>query len=336
MKEALLTQPLHDGAVQCRVCEHFCTLQLGAWGKCGARVNQKGVLYSTVYGQAVAAHVDPIEKKPLFHFLPGSQAFSVGTYGCNFSCQWCQNWELSQSRAREALSSIRLLPEALVAAAVAHDCASIAYTYNEPTIFLEYAYDTARLAHAQGIKNVFVSNGFMSEETLELIGPYLDGINVDLKGFTEVFYHEYIGARLEPVKRNISALAHLPDVWVEVTTLVIPGLNDSDAELRELAAWLASVDSQMPWHVSAFFPQYRLHDRLPTPLSTLERAYRIGKEVGLQHVYVGNIPDPDRECTYCWQCQALLVRRSRYRVQSLWTQPGMCPQCGARISGVWA
>lgn len=339
LKEAMLARPLRDGGVQCRVCEHFCTLRPDEWGKCGVRVNRAGTLYSTVYGQAVAAHIDPIEKKPLFHFLPGSRALSIGTYGCNLRCRWCQNWELSQTRRPEHMArrlGEELPPEQVVEIAVAQGCASIAYTYNEPTVFFEYTYDTAKLAHAQGIKNVYVSNGFMSQEALETIGPYLDGINVDLKGFTDTLYRDYTEARLAPVKRNIAALAREMATWIEVTTLVIPDLNDSDDELRAIAAWLAEIDPQMPWHVTAFHPTYQLQDRPPTPPATLERAYRFGKEAGLQFVYVGNVFDSSRESTFCPQCATLLVQRSGYQVKCLWKEAGVCPTCGALIPGVWS
>ena len=298
LKEAMLTRQLKNQMVQCRVCEHFCVLKPGEWGKCGVRLNQDGKLHSVVYGVAVAAHVDPIEKKPLFHFLPGAKALSIGTYGCNLRCRWCQNWEISQVRQvdwqREWMGDA-LSPEQLVKIALREGIEVIAYTYNEPTVFFEYSYDTAKLAHEHGIKNVYVSNGFMSAEALEMLSPYLDGINVDLKGFTESLYREYTGSRLEPIKRNIELLAKDPTTWIEVTTLVIPGLNDSEEELRQAASWLAEVDPEMPWHVTAFYPQYQMQDRPPTPPATLERAYEIGKEAGLKYIYVGNIYDPTRE-----------------------------------------
>ena len=338
LKEALLVRHLKNQAVQCRVCEHFCTLKPGEWGTCGVRLNREGTLYSVVYGVAVAAHVDPIEKKPLFHFLPGAKALSIGTYGCNLRCRWCQNWEMSQVRQvdwRREWMGEPLSPEQLVALAVREGIEVIAYTYNEPTVFFEYTYDTARLAHERGIKNVYVSNGFMSTETLEMLAPYLDGINVDLKGFTESLYREYTGSRLAPIKRNIAWLAHDPTTWIEVTTLVIPQLNDSDEELRAAAEWLASVDPEMPWHVTAFYPHFQMRDRPPTPPATLARAYEIGKEAGLKYIYVGNVYDPARENTVCPQCGTVLVQRQGYRVRPLWETPGVCPRCGTHIPGVW-
>lgn len=337
-KEAELVRILKDQAAQCRVCEHYCTLRPGEWGKCGVRVNRDGKIYLAVYGSAVAAHVDPIEKKPLFHFLPGSKAFSIGTYGCNMRCRWCQNWQISQvKRVDEERAPLReaLSPEDVVDIARRQHSESIAYTYNEPTVFFEYTYDTARLAHAHGIKNVYVSNGFMSPETLERLAPYLDGINVDLKGFTNEIYETYSGARLEPVKRNIAAIAQATSIWIEVTTLIIPGLNDSDEELQAAATWLASVNPEIPWHLSAFHPDYQMLDRPRTGTATLERAYAIGKSAGLKFIYLGNVLDPERENTLCPACGEVLVQRYGYNVRPRWTAPGVCPKCDTRIPGIW-
>jgi len=305
-----LTQPLANQYVRCGICEHFCALAPGAWGKCGVRTNRDGILYLTVYGDAIAAHSDPIEKKPLFHFLPGSHALSVGTYGCNFHCEWCQNWEMSQTRQATLSHTGRaqpLLPEAIVAQAMQQRCASIAYTYNEPTVFFEYTYDTAQRARAQGIKNVYVSNGFMSQATLGKLAPYLDGINVDLKGFTPEFYTRYTGGRLEPVKRNIAFIAQHTSIWIEVTTLLIPGLNDAETELRAMAEWLVSVNPAMPWHISAFHPDYQMRDRPRTSPAVLERAYAIGKAAGLQFIYLGNVFTATYENTLCPVCGTLLI-----------------------------
>ncbi|MBN1178094.1 MAG: AmmeMemoRadiSam system radical SAM enzyme [Anaerolineae bacterium] len=337
-KEACLVRPLHDGAVQCLVCDHACAIRPGEVGKCGVRYNDAGTLYLMVYGRAVSINLDPVEKKPLFHFLPGGDILSIGTLGCNFRCAFCQNWNISQRHwadGHDARLGQVALPNDLVGTCLQRGVNMIAYTYNEPTVFFEYTYDTARLAHENGIRNVYVSNGFMSQQALEMIAPYLDGINVDLKAFSNDFYREQCGGRLEPVKRNIRTIARETDIWIEVTTLLIPGLNDSREELTAMANWLAEVDPDMPWHISAFHPDYQMTDRPPTPPASLQQAYQIGKDAGLRYVYVGNVMDQDRSSTFCPQCGELLVRRSWYAVQELWKKRGTCPQCDYEVAGVW-
>ncbi len=338
IKEATLYRHLKKEYVQCTACEHFCAIEPGGIGKCGVRRNYGGALMLVVYGVPSALHVDPVEKKPLFHFLPTQPILSLGTVGCNFKCQFCQNWEISQAGdlfdpARSAREEV--LPVDLVRHCRQQGIPMLAYTYNEPTVFFEYAYDTARLAHEHGIRNVFVSSGFETLEALETIEPYLDAINVDLKAFTERFYREICGTRLRPVLRNIEHIARHTGIWMEITTLVIPGLNDSEAELREMATWLAGVSPDLPWHVSAFHPDYQMRDRPPTPMSTLVKAWEIGKAAGLNYVYVGNMHDSMRESTMCPQCGELVISRSWYRVRTHWTEPGVCPGCGAAIPGVW-
>jgi pyruvate formate lyase activating enzyme len=338
-KEAYLQQALSDDSVRCQTCEHFCAVQAGQTGKCGVRRNVDGTLYLVVYGCPVAVHVDPIEKKPLFHFLPGSDALSIGTYGCNFRCPFCQNWQMSQTRDvsdDDASCTDEASPEALVDLCTRRRIPIIAYTYNEPTVFFEYTYDTARLAHEQGLKNVYVSNGFMSLAALDMLEPYLDGINVDLKAFSDAFYTDQCQARIAPVKRNIQHIARETDIWIEITTLLIPGLNDSDAELAAIANWLADVDLEMPWHVSAFHPDFRMADKPSTLPSALSRAYEIGKSAGLKHVYVGNITDTDRESTYCPSCGAKLILRQWFSAKEAWDEPGVCLKCGYAVTGVWS
>ena len=338
-KEAYLARPLSGGVVQCQVCEHFCAVRPGEAGKCGVRRNVEGTLYLVVYGEAIAAHVDPVEKKPLFHFLPGGEILSIGTYGCNFRCPFCQNWQMSQARDFDDRSEYlgqQATPEALVNTCLRSHIPMIAYTYNEPTVFFEYTYDTAKLAHEQGIKNVYVSNGYMSQAALDMIEPYLDGINVDLKAFSEAFYREQCQARLEPVKRNIAHIARQTHIWIEMTTLLVPGLNDSEDELRAMAEWLAGVGPDLVWHVTAFHPDYEMLDRPRTSPQSLSRACEIGKSAGLRYVYVGNVMDADRESTYCPQCGRKLIQRHWYNVSELWRERGVCPQCGQTIAGVWA
>ena len=338
-KEADLVKPLSADVAQCQVCEHFCAVRPGEAGKCGVRRNFDGTLYLVVYGEAIAVHVDPIEKKPLFHFMPCGDVLSIGTYGCNFRCPFCQNWQMSQVRdfddQRDYLGQ-QATPEALVNTCLRNGIPMIAYTYNEPTVFFEYTYDTAKLAHEHGIKNVYVSNGYMSQAALDAIEPYLDGINVDLKAFTDEFYREQCQARLEPVKRNIAHIARETDIWIEVTTLLIPDLNDSDGELRAMAKWLAEVDSEMPWHVTAFHPDFQMLDRPGTSQRALARAYEIGKQAGLHYIYVGNVMDADRESTYCPECGEKLIQRQWYNVGESWRERGVCPQCGHVIAGVWS
>ncbi len=338
-REAFLAKSLSGDAVQCQTCEHFCAIKPGEAGKCGVRRNVDGTLYLVVYGEAIAVHVDPVEKKPLFHFMPGGDILSIGTYGCNFRCPFCQNWQMSQARDfddhRDYLGQ-PAMPQLLIDTCLKNNIAMIAYTYNEPTVFFEYTYDTAKLAHEHDIKNVYVSNGYMSEAALDMIEPYLDGINVDLKAFTEEFYREQCQARLEPVKRNIAHMARETDIWIEITTLLIPGLNDSDEELQAMAAWLAEVDPDMPWHVSAFHPDYQMQDVPRTAQRDLARAYEIGKQAGLHYVYVGNVMDADRESTYCPQCKEKLIQRHWYSVRELWRERGVCPKCGHAIAGVWS
>ncbi len=325
-------------AVQCTACEHRCALRPGETGKCNVRLNQDGQLVSLVYGRAVAAHVDPIEKKPLFHFLPSQPVFSLGTLGCNFRCQFCQNWHISQPEQIVPNSSRlgdHLLPAEIVRMCQARSIPLIAYTYNEPTVFFEYSYDTARLAAEKGIRNVYVSNGFQTVDAIDAIAPYLHAINVDLKAFSDEFYQQTCGGRLKPVLRNIEYIAQKTDIWIEVTTLLVPGMNDSEVELQDIAQFLAGVSVDLPWHISAFHPDYQVRDRPPTPRPLLEQAYAIGVEAGLRYVYVGNLADADRSTTFCPQCGQALVRRLWYHVQPHWQEAGRCPACSTVIAGVW-
>lgn len=340
--QAILSRPLRKGYVQCTACEHWCAVAPGEAGKCGVRRNLDGALRLVVYGRAIAANVDPVEKKPLHHFLPSSEIFSIGTVGCNFRCAWCQNWDISQYRSFDPETDPigrHLPPDAIVDHCLANEIPLVAFTYNEPVVFFEYAYDTAKLAHEAGLRTVFVSSGYETLTALETIGPYLDAVNLDLKAFREETYETYCGARLAPVKRNIEHLVRETDMWVEVTTLVIPDLNDGDEELRAIAEFLAGVSPDIPWHVSGFTPQYKMQDRPPTDGATLRRAWEIGKEAGLRYVYTGNIWGDHqlRGCanTHCPTCGTALIRRMGYRVQRLWSTAGVCPQCGTHIAGVW-
>jgi len=337
-KYAFQSKSLTGQMVKCTACEHCCALRPGEVGKCNVRLNQDGQLLSLMYGRAAAAHIDPVEKKPLFHFLPTQSAFSIGTLGCNFHCHFCQNWRISQpgelASTPDRLGQ-HLPPAEIVAFCRARQIPMIAYTYNEPTVFFEYTFDTAKLAVEHGIRNVYVSNGFQTLAAIDAIAPYLQAINVDLKAFTEKFYRETCHGRLKPVLRNIEYLANQTDIWVEVTTLVVPGMNDSDEELRDIAHFLASVNPDLPWHISAFHPDYQVRDRPATSRKSLERAFAIGVEAGLRYVYVGNLMDAERANTLCPQCGETLIRRRWYQVRPVWKEPGVCPSCGAKIAGVW-
>lgn len=335
MKEALLYDRLDGDQVRCNLCHHRCTITESHTGKCGVRRNEGGALYSLVYGKSISRNVDPIEKKPLFHLYPGSDAFSIATVGCNFRCLHCQNADISQlPREKHRIAGSDLTPEQVVALAKQHDCRSIAYTYTEPTVFFEYAYETARLAAGEGIKNVFVTNGYMTREALEIIHPYLDAANVDLKAFTEDFYHRVCGARLAPVLDSLRFMKQL-GIWVEVTTLIIPSLNDSDEELREIARFILSLGAETPWHVTAFYPTYRLTDQPRTPVASLRRARVIGLETGLRYVYSGNVPGEEGENTYCFHCGKLLIRRLGYRIGEIRIEESRCAYCGTEIDGIF-
>ncbi|MCD5407719.1 AmmeMemoRadiSam system radical SAM enzyme [Candidatus Bipolaricaulota bacterium] len=335
MRKAMLWEPVGEGRVRCNLCAHQCQIAPGKRGLCRVRETRDGTLYTLVYDRIVSQALDPIEKKPLFHFLPGAPALSIATVGCNFRCEFCQNWEISQYPREHdgAVLGERIIPEELVAQAVSAGAAIIAYTYTEPTVYFELAYDAARLAIEQGIRNVFVSNGYMTEEAAQKIAPYLHGINIDLKSFSDEFYRRHCGASLQPVLDTIERMVNL-GVWVEVTTLVIPGWNDSEEELSWLAEFLRGVSPDIPWHISRFIPAHRVYDRPPTPVGTLKRAREIGLAAGLKYVYLGNVPG-EGEDTLCPSCGATLIRRHGFYVLENRLQEGRCPDCGAEIAGVW-
>jgi len=337
MKEALFYKTVKGNEVICELCNHRCHISEGKRGLCGVRENRAGVLYSLVYGRLIAANVDPIEKKPLFNFLPGSKAFSISTVGCNFRCLHCQNSDISQYPLlhNDEIAGTERTAETVVNEAVRSRSASVCYTYVEPTIFYEFAWDCSVLAHERSLKNVFVSNGYMTPDATRHLAPVLDGINIDIKGFTDDFYKKVCKARLQPVLDNVQ-LMHELGVWVEVTTLIIPGLNDSAEELRDIARFIKSVSPTIPWHVTAFYPTYKMLNQPPTPIATLRKAREIGLEQGLHYVYEGNIPGEDGENTSCPNCGALLIKRSGFSIQQNNLTDGCCSTCGQKISGVWA
>jgi pyruvate formate lyase activating enzyme len=335
MKEAYLYEKDSKGKVRCLLCNHRCFIADGKRGICCVRENNKGILYSLVYEKIISANVDPIEKKPFFHFLPGSKAFSIATVGCNFRCLHCQNHEISQLPSNtENITGKEVSCEEIVAMAQKYKCDSISYTYTEPTVFFEYAYDTAKIAHAKGLKNNFVTNGYMTPEALDMIAPYLDGANVDLKAFSEEFYKKICGAKLKPVQETIAKMHDL-GIWLEVTTLIIPTLNDAEEELRKIAFFIRSLSPEIPWHVSAFYPTYKMLNKPRTSVETIRRAREIGLEEGLRYVYTGNIPGEEGENTACPHCNNVLIRRWGYQIAENSVTDGKCPQCGTPVVGVW-
>ncbi len=334
LKEAYLYEKLPANKVRCHLCHHRCLIHEGGTGICQVRQNRGGILYSLVYGLTIAKNIDPIEKKPLFHFFPGSKCLSVATVGCNFQCPWCQNWHISQMVRNDGeIAGEWFPPEEVVNTAKRYNVQSISFTYTEPTIFFEFAYDTAKLATQQGILNNFVSNGYMTPEAIEMIKPYLQAINVDLKAFSKEVYTNYIKAKLDGVLETIRALKNA-GIWVEITTLIVPGLNDNELQLRGCAEFIASVDRAIPWHVSRYHPDYRYHSAPATPIATLQRARRIGIEAGLYYVYTGNIPGDEGEHTFCYNCGKLLIQRFGFSLLQYNIKDAHCPQCKVAIHGL--
>ena len=331
LKQAVLWEPAGDKKVRCSLCGWRCLIADGKLGRCCVRKDIEGVLYSLNYDKVCAAGADPIEKKPLFHFQPGSSSFSIACVGCNFRCEFCQNWQISQG----AIEGQSISPEQIVKTAIGGGCKSIAYTYTEPTIFMELCEESGRLAKANGLSNVFVSNGYQTKEAIDFSRDWLDGINVDLKAFSDDYYRRLCKARLGPVLDTIKYIAGETDIWLEVTTLLVPGENDSDDELKRLADFLVSdAGVDVPWHISRFRPDYKYLDSVPTPTETLQQAEQIGKEAGLRYVYLGNMPGEKSESTFCYSCGRLLIERLGYRILSNSIEKSCCPDCGVKIAGV--
>lgn len=334
MKEAMFYEQAGDDRVRCSLCRFRCLIGNGSRGICAVRENRDGVLYSLVYGKLCAEHVDPIEKKPLFHVIPGTRSYSIATVGCNFHCRHCQNYSISQVERNELIRGKVQTPQETVQRAVDNDCRSISYTYTEPTISFEYAYDTARLAQEAGLKNIFVTNGYITREALATIAPFLDAANIDLKGFSEGFYKDIVHARLSEVLDSIIEYRK-QGIWIELTTLIISGLNDFDEELKGIADFIVTnLGADTPWHVSQFYPTYKLTDRPRTPVSTLRKAREIGIAAGLRYVYEGNVPGEGGENTRCPSCSTLLIKRYGYTIESNRVRNGACPDCGTAIAGI--
>jgi pyruvate formate lyase activating enzyme len=335
IREALLYDREAPDRVRCRLCAHRCRIPPGGRGVCGVRENREGVLQSLVYGTLAAENVDPIEKKPLFHLLPGSLCFSIAAPGCNFCCDFCQNHELSQMPAQTGrIAGRERTPAQVVEMALASGSRSIAYTYTEPTVAFEFAFDTAGLARERGLRNILVTNGYLTAEALDRMAPRLAAANVDLKACREDFYRRQCGASLAPVLESLRRMKAL-GIWVEVTTLLIPDLNDSEAELRQIAGFIVSLGPETPWHVSRFYPRYRRLQTPPTPAAALDRAVRIGRASGLKYVYSGNMPGAADENTRCARCGRLLIARRGFAVTGLDMAGAACPGCGTPLEGIF-
>jgi pyruvate formate lyase activating enzyme len=333
MKQALYYKTLKDNKVQCVLCPWNCVIPEDKRGNCGVRQNKDGKLYSLVYGKAVSTHVDPIEKKPLFHLQPGSLAYSIGTVGCNLHCKHCQNYSISQATPEE-LPGTDLPPQQVVDQAIRENCSSIAYTYTEPTIFYEYMLDTAKLAKKKGIKNVIVSNGFINEEPLKELCKHIDGANIDLKCFNNKFYRDITTARLEPVLNTLKILKQ-KKVWLEITNLIIPTLNEDLSEIKKMCKWIQNnLGNNVPLHFTAFYPTYKLTDISPTPADILTKARNIAKEIGLHYVYIGNTYVEGGENTYCPECNEVVIERVGFSVSENRLKNRKCT-CGEKIPGVW-
>jgi len=334
MREAYLYKKLKNKKIQCQNCAHYCVIENGKRGICGVRENQNGKLHSLVYGKAVAVNIDPIEKKPFFHFLPGTSSLSIATVGCNFKCKSCQNYDISQMpQLTGKIEGEEILPEEIVELALKNNLPSISYTYTEPAIFSEYALDTMKLAKKQGLRNNWVSNGFWSKELFDLISPYLDAANIDLKSFSDEFYQKYCGGRLQPVLDTLKRLKK-KKIWTEITTLIIPTLNDSKKTFKDIASFIKKkLGEETPWHVTQFSGaiSWQLQNLPDTPVETLKMAYQAGKKAGLKYVYTGNIPGLPTEDTHCPKCGTLVINRTGYFIKR-YDKNGKCSKCGQDLN----
>ena len=331
MREAILYARGEDGTTHCRLCSHRCRIADGNRGFCQVRENRGGVLYSLVYGRLAAAHVEFMEKKPLYHFLPGSRSYSIAPPGCNLRCPWCQNWRISRTNGRGDFAGLPYTePVSVVERAELERCASVCYTYTEPTIFMEYALDTARLTHERGLRNVFVTNGYQTPESVEAMTGLIDAANVDLKSFRQDFYRQHCRAQLKHVLEAIGNM-YAAGMHLEITTLVVPGQNDSEAELRDIASFVAGLSPDMPWHVTRFHPDYQVTDLEPTPLLTMRRAVEVGRQAGLRYVYAGNVMLPEANDTACPQCGHVVIRRRGLGFTECDLDGSRCPQCHADL-----
>ena len=335
LHEAKFYKNIDDATVQCQLCARGCTLSNGQRSFCKAREPQGGKLYTLVYGQACAVHIDPMEKKPLFHFLPGTPVFSIATAGCNYRCKYCQNWQISQFSPEETINTA-LSPEEVVNQAIRTNCPTIACTYTEPSIFYEYMLDTSKIAKSRGVRNIYHSNGSLNAKPVEELALHLDAANIDLKGFSQDFYSDVCAGHLEAVLNTLKVLKR-NKVWIEITNLVVPTLNDDIARIKEMSLWIReNLGENTPIHFSRFWPMYKLTNLYPTPIETLEKAKDAAMEAGLKYVYIGNMPGHPAESTYCPNCKSLLIKRSGFSVLSNQIVSGRCKFCSENIPGVWS
>jgi len=334
LKEAMLYQKQQDGRVFCQLCPHYCLIDQGKRGICQVRENREGLLYSLVFGRTVTQNVDGVEKKPLFHFYPGSTTYSLATAGCNFHCQYCTNWQVSQMSVEQfAEFGVEAAPEKIVTSALEAGCRSIAYTYVEPTIFFEYVHEIASLAHKNGLFNLFKTNGFMSREMLEICQPYLNAANVDLKAFRDQSYRQF-GGRLQPVLDSLKFMKSL-GIWLEITTVIIPGVNDEPEEIEDIAGFISQeLGVDTPWHITRFFPAYKMEIVPPTPLEILYQAREIGLGKGLRYIYFGNLLGQGNQDTLCPSCGKVLIQRRGVELVENQMQCHQCLACGTVISGI--
>lgn len=335
LKEGLFYQKLENQVVQCQLCPRRCVIPDRKRGFCGVRENRSGILYTLVFAKPVAIHIDPIEKKPLFHFLPSAKAYSIATAGCNLKCKFCQNWEISQVKPEE-LNYVYLEPPELIKKVKESGAPVIAYTYSEPTIFYEYMLETAKLAQAQGLKNIMHSNGYINEAPLRNLCKYLDAANIDLKGYSEDYYSNFTEGALLPVLNSLKILKE-EGVHIEITTMLLSGFNDDEGRLKQMCLWIKdNLGADTPLHFSRFFPMYKLTSLNPTPVETLETARRIALDCGLKYVYIGNIPNNPAENTYCPRCRRIVIERRGYFVVQDNLKDGRCKFCQEKIAGIWS
>jgi pyruvate formate lyase activating enzyme len=334
MKKSICYQKLDSLYIQCGLCNHYCKIETGKFGLCGVRKNVGEELVTFNYGNLIAQHVDPIEKKPLYHLLPGSTSYSIASPGCNFRCSFCQNFEISQLNVSDKsfVTNQLYTPEFIVKRALETRCKSISFTYTEPTIYFEFALETSIIAKSYGLKTILVSNGFFTEKALETICPYLDACNIDLKSFSDEFYKTICKARVEPVKETIKLL-RLKKIWTEITTLLIPGLNDSESEVISIAEFIAAIDKDMPWHISRFYPRYKMNFLNPTSINSIEVAVNAGTNAGLNYVYEGNVAN--EISTICPGCKKSVIIRDGFDVIRCDLDNGICKHCGTKIPGIW-